>query len=521
MTTRLDRLEKRLDEQESATAHWRKRWQMVDEKLTEANGKISRLEAEVERKNKVIEKKDAQITRLKRTVFGESSEISEPLAEELFEEPAPKRNRGKQPGSKGFGRTTRNELRMVEREHDVPDHEKTCGTCGEHLEPLPFSEDSEEIDYTVEVVRVKHKRLKYRKTCRCKSTPAIVTAPKPVKLIPKGLLSVNVWTHILLEKFCLVRPITRVCKSLSLQGLRISDGTIASGLKRLTKLFAVLYNKIREESRRATHWHMDETHARVFTDSMGKPNHKWWLWVTSSEKVTFFTLDPSRSSKVPLKHLEGIEVGIVSCDRYSGYKPLLDQGLELAFCWSHVKRDFIAILDGFPKLKQFASEWISRIDSLFHYNKSRSESSFAEQEVHSICELMERDAKKLVARKDTHEEVRNVLTSLLKHWKGLTIFLKHPKIPMDNNEAERAVREFVLLRKISLGNHSIWGGHLGAIMCSVFATLQKNGINADEFIRNYLTACAENNGQPPPNIENFLPWVKSAEKPVLALTMVH
>lgn len=521
LTARLDRLERRLDKQEDLTAHWHKRWKIVDEKLANANGKISLLERDNQGLKKTIEKKDAVIHKLQKKLFAPSTEIAASMAppEDSPEEAPPKKPRGKQIGSKGFGRKTRHELPVEEKVHDVSEHDKSCGTCGKAREQVPFSEESEEIHYSYKVVRIRHKRLKYKRTCRC-DVPAIVTAKGPDKLIPKGLFSTEFWAHVLLEKFWLQRPISRICMSLALQGLTVSEGTIASGLKRLTKLFAPLYKAIRTQSRTATHWHMDETHWRVFTDVMGKENHQWWLWVAETKDTTLFILDPSRSAKVPKEHLAGVETGILSCDRYSAYKPLQEQGILLSYCWSHVRRDFIALKD-FPKLRTFAKTWISRIDSLFHYNKQRASSEFAERELFNICKQMEKESRRLLSRKDTHDEARRVLSSLRKHWDGLTLFLDHPAVPMDNNAAERAIRNPVVGRKCYYGSRSIWSGFLSAMLFSIFGTLAKNKIDPRRFIVNYLNACARNKGKPPDDISDFLPWIQKSLEPKLLTTMVH
>ena len=44
--------------------------------------------------------------------------------------------------------------------------------------------------------------------------------------------------------------------------------------------------------------------------------------------------------------------------------------------------------------------------------------------------------------------------SMKNHWKGLTLFVDHPEIPMDNNLAERELRGPVVGRKNFYGNHS-------------------------------------------------------------------
>ncbi len=47
---------------------------------------------------------------------------------------------------------------------------------------------------------------------------------------------------------------------------------------------------------------------------------------------------------------------------------------------------------------------------------------------------------------------------MLKHWKGLTLFLKDPRIPLDNNAAERILRGPVVGRKNFYGNRSKLNG---------------------------------------------------------------
>lgn len=513
LTARLDRLEKRLEIQEDSTKHWKKRWSRVDEQLRDATGKISLLTVENTKFRKVIEKKNARISNLEKALFAESSEAS-PVAElepdsEIQEAP-PKKPRGKQRGTKGFGRKIRTELPVEEVFHDIAAAEKCCAECGKLRERLPFTEDSEEVHYVWKLVRIKHKRVKYKRTCGCTSQKRVVTAPPPPKLIPKGMLSTELWAHILIEKFLLQRPISRICKSLSLRGFVVSDGAIANGLKHLTKLFAPLYIGIRHHVRSAKHWQMDETHWRVFTDLMGKLNHKWWLWVTETKDATFFKLDPSRSSAVPMKILAGIEAGILTCDRYSAYKRLQEQGILLSYCWAHVRRDFLEIQNGFPSLKQFANKYIGWIDLLFHNNKNRVALG-TETELKNILELMNRDAKRLLKRKDTHAEAAAALSSLINHWDGLTLFLHHPSIPMDNNASERALRNPVVGRKNYYGSRSIWSGCLAEMLFSIFATLEKNKVNPYQFMLSYLTACARNQGRAPQDASSFLPW-NSAQK---------
>jgi transposase len=99
-----------------------------------------------------------------------------------------------------------------------------------------------------------------------------------------------------------------------------------------------------------------------------------------------------------------------------------------------------------------------------------------------------------------------VLKSMKNHWPGLTVFVDHPWVPMDNNKAERAVRLPVVGRKNFYGSGAQWSGELAASMYSVLMTVVLWGLNARTWLSAYLQACADNNNQAPQDMSPFLPW---------------
>ncbi len=72
---------------------------------------------------------------------------------------------------------------------------------------------------------------------------------------------------------------------------------------------------------------------------------------------------------------------------------------------------------------------------------------------------------------------KKLLTSLKEHWPGLTIFLEHPQVAMDNNTAERGKRNPVIGRKNYYGSGRIWSAILAALMFSSLQTILLWGIN--------------------------------------------
>ena len=124
------------------------------------------------------------------------------------EKAAGERKRGKQKGAKGHGRHLHPHLPTEVLEREIPQGERCCPQCGLPYKDMGSAEEAEEIDWQVRLVRRMHRRHRYARTCRCADVPAIVTAPPPPRLIPKGMFSVDFVALLLVEKFILGQPRT-------------------------------------------------------------------------------------------------------------------------------------------------------------------------------------------------------------------------------------------------------------------------------------------------------------------------
>jgi transposase len=231
-----------------------------------------------------------------------------------------------------------------------------------------------------------------------------------------------------------------------LLGFDLSAGTVANGLRRLEPLFRGLYEALIARSRLSAFHQADETRWLVFVAQEDKSGHGWWLWVISSGEVAVYILDPSRSPEVPETHFPEQARGVLLVDRYSAYKAMAQVkggGLVLAFCWAHVRRDFVRVGKGWPELKPWALTWLRRIRDLYAANRRRlsaPEDVSADQEVRRIVEAMRQLCLDELADPALQTPCRKVLTSLQEHWEGLTRFVDDRRIPMDNNAMERRLR---------------------------------------------------------------------------------
>lgn len=479
-----------------------------------------------------VEALEATVRDLKQRLYGTKSEKSVGSERAGESKSAKTRHRGQQPGRPGHGRSDRSALPMVAEVHALSEAAKHCPACGEAFAPFPGAEESNLIEVQVQAHIRRIQRLRYQKTCQCPEVAGIVTAPPAPRVIPKSGLGVSVWTMVLLDKFLYGRPTQRLCTEFGHHGLPLAQGTLTDGLQKIAVFFEPVMAALYERQMSEKVFHGDETRWAVFEEVEGKIGHRWYLWVTQSASVVYYLVAPGRGADVPKAHFAGLrqdlaEVVLV-CDRYSAYKCLAKDhdDLILAFCWVHVRRDFLGGARSWPELESWMFTWIEDIRELYRLNVARLEvwdetlrlehqsSAFAECHRDLKTKLSEMQARfeAHLQEPGLHQAKYKVLSSLQNHWSGLKVFVDRPEVAMDNNTAERILRTSVVGRKNYYGSGSVWSAHLAARMFSVIQTVLLWGLNPHHWLSAFLQACAENGSQSPTDLSSFLPWQMTTER---------
>ena len=460
--------------------------------------------------------------KLQDQLFGRRSEKDSPRdrsnhldGDDRDQAPAGPAKRGQRKDRPGPKRRNYTHLPVVEEIRELPKDQRVCNRCGAEF-ARNDTEDSEQIEIDVRASRRRIRRQRYRRTCDCPAGPRTVTAPPAPKLIPKGSLGVSVWVEILLDKFASHRPTERLLAHWRWLGLDVAAGTVADGLKRLGPLFGPLHQALLGRNALSTFAQADETRWMVFVDHEGKAGHQWWLWVFLGADTVVYRLDPGRSHEVPEGHFAADASVVMMVDRYAAYKAMAQVktgAVILAFCWAHVRRDFVKVGKGWEGSKTWALAWLRRIRALYRHDHPRREHepggvgfATADAGVRHVVAAMRTQAETELADPKLPTHCRKVLVSLLEHWTGLTRFVDDLRIPLDNNASERQARGAALGRKNYYGSGALWSGQLTAALFSLFASLTLAEINIRTWLAWYLRSCAENGGHAPSDIEPFLPW---------------
>src|SRR5207248_2144704 len=101
----------------------------------------------------------------------------------------------------------------------------------------------------------------------------------------------------------------------------------------------------------------------------------------------------------------------------------------LAFCWAHVRRDFLEAARSWPAEEAWALAWVGRIGQLYQDNDARLEvletkpAAFAAKDgqLRRRVEEMARQAEEELADPKVQPARKKVLESLREHWDGLTV----------------------------------------------------------------------------------------------------
>ena len=455
---------------------------------------------------------------LSKALFGSRSEQQA--------KPRSERRRGQQRGAAGHGRTRRPALEERAEVHNPPEDACVCSSCGK-----PYVANGVHSSTVIEIEVQAHKRRivrpRHRRGCDCPSSPLEVTAPAPGRLFARTPYGTSVWARVLFERYACLRPLHRVSAWMADQGLPIPAGTLASSAPRFLPLFEPLADAILAHQNGAAVRHGDETAWRIQELRAAGRSSRAWLWTSVSDDAVYFHIDPSRSAAVANKLFgHAARTLFLVCDRYSAYKKMAREAagaVILCWCWAHQRRDFIHCAAGHVRLTRWCEGWIERIASIYRLNEARLEHydpalKTQPQPFAAAQRTLEDELRRLFAHAGQELDAlppgarqAGPLRSLLRHRQGLSVFIRHPRVPMDNNKGERAIRNPVIGRRLSFGSDSETGARFTAVMYSVVGTLAANGIDVRRWLEAWLRACAAIGRRPPQNLSPWLPWSMSPE----------
>lgn len=491
--------------------------------------------------DQLIQSLRLRIARLKKQVFGKSSEKIEREIEQLelaledlliaaaendskpieeTDELAPVA-----PGANTAERIARRRPRVSEkavRERRQLDPGTLCPACGGELR-LVGEDVSEILDMIAAQMKViEVARLK--KSCRC--CEKMVQVPAPSRPIPGSMAGAGLLAYILVSKFDDHLPLYRLGEIFARMGADIPDSTLVDWCGRAMRVLQPLIERIEAAIMASDLLHADDTPIRVLDRSMrdkglgkGVKKGRIWTyvrdqrpWAGGAPPGAVYYFAPDWKEDHVHHHLREAS-GILQADGYKGYGKLYQplpngtQRLREAACWAHWRRDFHDIWTS--NKSEIAREALDRIGALYDIERDiagkPADIRLAARQKHSRpkVEALRVWAEAQLTRIPGKGDLAQAFRYGLSRWHSLSLFLQDGRVAIDNNAAERALRPIGIGRKNWLFAGADTGAETLARAMTIIETAKMNGLDPQAYLADVLDRIHDHKIN---RLDELLPW---------------
>ena len=167
------------------------------------------------------------------------------------------------------------------------------------------------------------------------------------------------------------------------------------------------------------------------------------------------------------------------------------------------------VVENFPEECRYVLETLGGVyhcDALAREQKLSPEERLRFHQEHSgplmkgLHEWME--AQLAEHKTEPNSGLGKAISYLLNHWPKLTLFLRQPGAPLDNNIVERALKKAILNRRNALFYKTLNGAEVGDLFMSLIHTCELNGANPFD----YLTELQRHTEELKQRPSEWMPW---------------
>ena len=181
-----------------------------------------------------------------------------------------------------------------------------------------------------------------------------------------------------------------------------------------------------------------------------------------------------------------LDAPILMCDALSR-NTSTDFSAIVANCLAHGRRHFVDVVDRFPDEVRHVLEVLADVYKIDAKTRSLSdEQRLLLHQEHSkpLMDDLEKWLGQLLDERkvEPNSTLGGAITYMQNHWDKLTLFLRQPGAPLDNNAVERSLKRAILHRKNSLFYKTENGAHVGDVFMTLIHTAELSGVNPFDYL---------------------------------------
>ena len=311
---------------------------------------------------------------------------------------------------------------------------------------------------------------------RCPKCRRILRAQAP-GVLPKSLFSNRLLGLVAVEHYLHGVTLGRLEKQLG-----IGYGSLVASLHGLARRLRPVLPRLLQQYRTSFVKHADETGWR--TDGRGG-----YAWLFCTPTLSIFRFRASRSAKVA-KEVLGTKPlpGTLVVDRYSAYN---QAPCHLQYCYSHLSRDVEDLQKEFPDNPEVGGFVEALLPPMAAAMSLRKAPLSKRQFLQQAAQI--RDAiQETINTPASHPGIQHIQNIFREKSRRMYRWALDPRIPAENNLAERELRPLVIARKVSFGSQSDAGAQTRETLMSVLLTLKKRTQDPVRTLTDALDALAIN-----------------------------
>jgi len=386
-----------------------------------------------------------------------------------------------------------------------------CPDCGAALSQL-----GDDVCEVLELVPAQFKVIRtVRPKLSCTRCDRIVQEPAPHRPIARGSAGPDLLAHVIVSKYADHLPLYRQSEIYRRQGVELDRSTLADWVGGVNRTLEPLVDALQDYVLKATKLHADDIPVPVLAPGNGKTKTgRLWTYVrddrpsgSEDAPAVWFAYSADRKSEHPERHLVRFR-GTLQADAFPGFNRLYEKGgIVEAACWAHIRRKFYDLFEAHAS--PIAKEALDRIAALYGIEKEiRGRPPDERQQIRQtrarpLLDSLHGWFKQSLAKLSKKSDVTVAIHYALGRWTQLLRYVHDGRLEIDNNAAERAVRDVALGRKNYLFAGSDAGGERAAAMYSLLGSAKLNGLDPEAYLSHVL-ACIPDH--PINRIGELLPW---------------
>ena len=323
----------------------------------------------------------------------------------------------------------------------------------------------------------------------CPECGAMKRLEKVPALIKGSIATPSLVAGIMNAKYVNGMPLARQEREFARYNLKLSTKTMANWMISCAdRYLRLLYDRMKEEFLKSRYIHCDETRVQVIDEPKQQGSTQNWMWVyltdrySEAPQMVLFDYERTRAGYHPKNFLGDQFEGYLTCDGYQAYHGLKDS-IVVSGCFTHARRRFDAALTALKK----------------DFTKEQLRGTVAYQAMSRIGILYK--IEELI--QDKTPEERYLEETYLRR------YLEDGHLSIDNNSAERAIKNFAVGRRNWLFSKSIRGADASATIYSITETALLNGLKPYLYLTYVLDQLRRMGSFPEEEkLDQLLPWSK-------------